>query len=191
MSKGLLVFGLAFLLLVPSLALAGTFEDVKDSHWAYKSVESLAEKGIVKGIPRNNKLYFDGSKNMTRYEFAVAMDNAIKYLTERSGGPFILETETIEVPQKLPTLTEVPEQSSNIFSLDETRLLQLEKTIKNLTSQIDIHERDILELGKRVQNLEEASAKGTTISGKRDTTFWMSAGALICSIAALLIAVGK
>ncbi|MDD3627002.1 MAG: S-layer homology domain-containing protein, partial [bacterium] len=72
MRKVLLVFGLAVLLLIPSLVRAGTFEDVKDNHWAYKSVESLAEKGIVKGIPKNNKLYFEGSKYMTRYEFAVA-----------------------------------------------------------------------------------------------------------------------
>ena len=42
----------------------------------------------------------------------------------------------------------------------------------------------------RVQALEEAAYTDKP-AGSNDKTFWMATGALICSVAALLIAIGK
>ncbi|MCK4668035.1 S-layer homology domain-containing protein [Candidatus Dependentiae bacterium] len=192
--KTRIIIILCFLIVfIPIISSAGTFEDVKETHWAYKSVESLAAKGIVKGIPQNNKLYYKGNKYMTRFEFSVALNNAINYMMERSGGePMLIELETLEVPTKLPTLEEPPPVPSDpkIFKLDNTELANLEQSIKNLSTKVNIHEKDLLEMGKRVQALEEAAYTDKP-AGSNDKTFWMATGALICSVAALLIAIGK
>ena len=50
------------------------FPDVPENHWAYAMVQDLAYKGIVVGYPDGN---YQGSRTLTRYEFAVALDRAI------------------------------------------------------------------------------------------------------------------
>ena len=50
------------------------FPDVPENHWAYMMVQDLAYKGIVVGYPDGN---YQGSRTLTRYEFAVALDRAI------------------------------------------------------------------------------------------------------------------
>jgi len=53
------------------------FKDVPSDHWAYAAVENLRSKGIVIGYPDG---YFRGKRTLTRYEFAVALDRALKNL---------------------------------------------------------------------------------------------------------------
>ena len=56
---------------------ADMFKDVPSDHWAYQAVENLRQKGIVIGYPDG---YFRGKRTLTRYEFAVALDRALKNL---------------------------------------------------------------------------------------------------------------
>jgi len=51
------------------------FKDLDPSHWAYPAVENLRSKNIVWGYPDQ---YFRGKRTLTRYEFAVALDRALK-----------------------------------------------------------------------------------------------------------------
>src|SRR5262249_56399943 len=60
------------------------FQDVDPSHWAYEAVESLRSKGIVIGYPDG---WYRGKRTMTRYEFAVALDRALKYFMGKEGPP--------------------------------------------------------------------------------------------------------
>jgi hypothetical protein len=53
------------------------FKDVPNDHWAYQAVENLRARGIVIGYPDG---YFRGKRTLTRYEFAVALDRALKDL---------------------------------------------------------------------------------------------------------------
>ena len=67
---------LVIVLAMPAFAQqAEPFKDVPTDHWAYQAVESLREKGIVIGYPDG---YFRGKRTLTRYEFAVALDRALK-----------------------------------------------------------------------------------------------------------------
>src|SRR5436305_2617893 len=59
------------------------FKDVDTSHWAYPAVESLRSKNIVVGYPDG---YFRGKRTLTRYEFAVALDRALKSITGGTAG---------------------------------------------------------------------------------------------------------
>lgn len=195
-NKFIRIFAVLIFLFLPLMAQAGIFPDVSESHWAYEAVEDLAAKGIITGMPEGGKTVFNGGKPMERYQFAVALYRAMNYMEERSGGePLILESETIEVPRKLPTLNEKDttedKDSAKFFKLDNSEMARLEQNLKDMNVRLDMHERDILELGKRVQHLEQNQSGPTGISGKKDATFWMAAGALLCSVAALLIAMGK
>ena len=59
-----------------------TFKDLDPSHWAYQAVENLRAKNIVWGYPDG---YFRGKRTLTRYEFAVALDRALKSLPTGGG----------------------------------------------------------------------------------------------------------
>lgn len=50
------------------------FPDVAQNHWAYEYVAQLAGNGIIKGYPDGT---FDGSRPMTRYEFAAMLYRAM------------------------------------------------------------------------------------------------------------------
>lgn len=51
------------------------FPDVPENHWAYEAVAAMAKSGLVKGYPDGE---FKGDRNMTRYEFAQIVHNAIQ-----------------------------------------------------------------------------------------------------------------
>ena len=51
------------------------FPDVPENHWAYEAVAAMAKSGLVKGYPDGE---FKGDRNMTRYEFAQIVYNAIQ-----------------------------------------------------------------------------------------------------------------
>lgn len=73
--------------LVPTMAQAQApdmFKDLDTSHWAYQAVENLRSKNIVWGYPDG---YFRGKRTLTRYEFAVALDRALKSIPPPTGGP--------------------------------------------------------------------------------------------------------
>lgn len=63
------------LLGIASRAMGQTFTDVSPDHWAYKAVQALAEKGIVKGYPGD---LFRGDRTVTRYELAQALYNLLE-----------------------------------------------------------------------------------------------------------------
>src|SRR5690348_7686645 len=58
------------------------FKDLDPNHWAYQATESLRQKGIVIGYPDG---YFRGKRTLTRYEFGVALDRALKTIMPGTG----------------------------------------------------------------------------------------------------------
>ena len=51
------------------------FPDVPENHWAYDAVAAIAKTGLLDGYPDGE---FKGDRNMTRYEFAQIVYNAIQ-----------------------------------------------------------------------------------------------------------------
>lgn len=60
------------------------FKDVEPSHWAYPAVETLRARSIVAGYPEG---YFRGKRPLTRYEFAIAIDRALKTASAQLRQP--------------------------------------------------------------------------------------------------------
>jgi len=86
MRKGLTLAGAAMSLawVVPAVADApDMFKDLDQNHWAYQATEALRQKNIVWGYPDG---YFRGRRTLTRYEFAVALDRALKSIKDPQKG---------------------------------------------------------------------------------------------------------
>ena len=80
-AAGLMAVGAA--LATPSAsAQAAPFLDTPTNHWAYEAVQDLAKKGIVIGYPDGT---YGGKRPMTRYEFAVAIDRALRTLADMNA----------------------------------------------------------------------------------------------------------
>jgi hypothetical protein len=63
----------------------GAFSDVPSDHWAYDAVQELAQSGIIIGYPDGT---FKGHRQMTRYEFAMAISRVMeKGVVEGKQGP--------------------------------------------------------------------------------------------------------
>lgn len=71
----LILLCVALALLLTPAAASERFKDVPDDHWAAKSVDKLAEMGIMQGYPDKT---FGGEKPVTRYELAVSLVKMIE-----------------------------------------------------------------------------------------------------------------
>ncbi|WP_293987130.1 S-layer homology domain-containing protein [uncultured Megasphaera sp.] len=60
---------------------ANPFVDVPSDSWAYKSVVELADAGIIQGVDGS---YFQGSRNITRYEAAEMVAKAMAHMDKAS-----------------------------------------------------------------------------------------------------------
>ncbi len=82
LAGGLVAVGAA--LATPSAsAQAAPFLDTPTNHWAYEAVQDLAKKGIVIGYPDGT---YGGKRPMTRYEFAVALDRALRTVADMNSA---------------------------------------------------------------------------------------------------------
>lgn len=82
-------------------ATAETYSDVSQDHWAYKAIEGLAVKGIMKGYPGN---LFRGERTVTRYELAQALYD----LLQAAGLLLAIETPTATEGVAQPVLIPGP-----------------------------------------------------------------------------------
>src|SRR5690349_5689141 len=51
-------------------------------HWAYEAVDDLAKKKVLLGYPDG---YFRGSRTLTRFEFAAAINRVLSSISTTTG----------------------------------------------------------------------------------------------------------
>jgi hypothetical protein len=86
MSKKLgLLLAVVLLLAVSAPVFAqGAFSDVPSGHWAYQAVDTLSKAGLIEGYPDGT---FKGDRQMTRYEFAMAIARMMQSGALTKEGP--------------------------------------------------------------------------------------------------------
>lgn len=84
---------------IPTAFAATVFTDVEESAWYAEAVESLTEKGIIKGYEDGT---FKPSDNVNRAELAVTLDRMIDYLQPENGYTL----SKIEVTSDIPADTD-------------------------------------------------------------------------------------
>jgi len=82
---GIAAFGVLFLVAASAPVMAqGAFSDVPSDHWAYDAVQELARDGVIIGYPDGT---FKGQRQLTRYEFAVAIARVMEKGIRGAPGP--------------------------------------------------------------------------------------------------------
>ncbi len=169
-----LAASLAVALAVPTRAQQAPdmFKDLDRNHWAYEAVESLRSKGIVVGYPDG---YFRGRRVLTRYEFAVALDRALRKLNlQGTVGPQGERGPAGETgppgPQGPPGVT--PEELATLRRLlQEFRdeLAALGNNMRAIQDRVDRLTRDVADIRDQLNRMPKVHG-GAFVGFRSDNT---------------------
>lgn len=147
------------------------FPDTQENHWAYEALQNLKNEGILVGYPDG---YFRGSRFLTRYELAVALnaaytklkgmidglDGKIRALDEmiKSGPGGVTAEQLKELREELAALRAA--QDSMKGWGDEIAALKrmastFEKELASLGVDVEQMKKDLASLNDRVTVLEK------------------------------------
>jgi hypothetical protein len=84
MKKFVLAVLLALVLMAPCFAASNPSATVPFTHWAYNAVQQLVDQGIIIGYPDGT---FKGDRELTRYEFAMAVSRLLGVMRGQGAGP--------------------------------------------------------------------------------------------------------
>ena len=155
MKKTMIMVVIIMVLAICLPVFAQEFPDVPTDHWAYNSVQSLTEAGIIQGYPDGT---FGGKRAMTRYEFAEALAKAIPVIASKvSGGTGVVGTTGAtgatgakgdKGDKGDPGIT--PEQLAQIMKMAN----EFRDELAALGVDVDQLKRDVADLQSRVSALE-------------------------------------
>lgn len=123
------------------------FKDIKGEHWAYRSVENLIERGILK----SDSDIFQGKNEITRYEFAYYLSKVMNSMDSEKASRndlAILENLVYEFAKELNKVGFDTE-------LYLSKVNNHEEKIKDLSLQIDENKKIIEQLQKKIKELEK------------------------------------
>ena len=137
------------------------FMDVPQSHWAYEAVSSLQTKQILLGYPDG---YFRGKRPLTRYEFAIALDRALKTIVAtpgpagKDGAPGATGATGAQGEVGPPGVT--PEELANFRRLAtefQAELAAIGANVKDINSRLDALSKDVADLRNQFNHLVKFS----------------------------------
>ena len=144
----------------PAQAQAAPFLDTPTNHWAYEAVQDLAKKGIVIGYPDGT---YGGKRPMTRYEFAVALDRAL-----RTVADMVAAQNGQTPPPGTPPVGAVTQDDLNRLQalIDKFRpeLDTIQTNLKQAQDDIEALRADVLD-AKALANKAQATADNSYGTG--------------------------
>lgn len=154
------------------------FKDVDPSHWAYDAVKSLQAKGILIGYPDGT---FKGRRTLTRYEFAVALDRALKSIGVIQGPQGEQGPEGPQGPQG-DVGPAGPEGPAGVTpdELDTFRRLadEFKNELASLGDNVNAIDKRLDDLSKRVTDIQNQLNKMPKIYGHAFFGFRNDSGTL-------------
>jgi hypothetical protein len=120
------------------------FTDLPADHWAYPAVEKLVSKGILSGYPNGA---FRGKNLVTRYALAVSLAKAIEQGALQSGSKLGGDGVGLSL-EDLETLESLIKEFGDELALVGVKVAAAEE-------QLQAHQGELEDLGRRVQDLEE------------------------------------
>lgn len=139
--KKILLITSILIFAVTSFAAAQEFDDVPRDHWAYDSVQTLAERGYLNLYAGED---FNGEESVSRYEMAEIIANLLKNMT--AGGQN-LSDEDVDVIREL----------SLEFRDELVAVAQNQKDFEERINQVEdanqIQNEDIADVNVRVSEL--------------------------------------
>ncbi len=123
------------------------YKDISREHWAYRAVENLIYKGILK---KDSDL-FEGNSEVNRYEFTYYLSKVLNKLDEEKANQsdlLILENLVYEFSKEL-----------NNFGFDSAtymdRIRENEEKLEDLQKKTDQNTEAVESIENRVKDLEE------------------------------------
>jgi len=188
MKRLLIGLGVAIAMTFAGNAWAQVPPDVPPGHWAYDAIEELMRDGIIKGYPDGT---FKGKAPLTRYEFAIAIRDALAAIRQQIDE---VRAQTPKGQPTQPSQPTTPTQPQPGITAEERaklqgipadtaqRLQKLEEAmarinrlatefqdeLASLGVDVESAKRDLANLRKRVEAIEE-EMKRFRLSG--DVTF--------------------
>lgn len=153
----------------------GLFTDVPRDHWAYESLQHLADRGIISGLPGGR---FQGDTALSRYDAAAMISRAIRYM---QNNPEAVTFEDLNVLKNL------------IFKVsDDVSLMQSQLGIaqgadlSSLENRVSQTELEIAQLNRRIQ--DSPAADTGTLPNRVQANFFISLTALLVGIIGIALA---
>ncbi len=159
-----ILISLGAVVLLSTAAFSQTYPDVPTGHWAYDAITELTNDGIVKGYPDGT---YKGNRNLTRYEFALAIRDALSTVKTRiaaleaaANKPAVAPTvinkvETVTDPKVTAELTKLAADSAKLQKL----ATEFQDELAALGVDVEALKKDNSDLQKRVAAIEAAMAK--------------------------------
>ncbi len=119
------------LLVCNLIAFAGPFSDVPQGHWAFDAINSLTEKGILKGYEDGT---FGGNKVVSRYHLAVVISRMLASIEQK---PETVSRADLKVVERLTMefADELSLMNISVKSL-EKELYGIKKDVSNLKTDV-------------------------------------------------------
>ncbi|MFW6001124.1 MAG: S-layer homology domain-containing protein [Halanaerobium sp.] len=139
----ILLITLILVFAVTAFAAAEEFDDVPRDHWAYDSVQTLAEKGYLSLYAGED---FDGDESVTRYEMAEIIANMLENMSADEQN---LSDEDVGVIRELSL-----EFRDELVAVAQKQK-DFEERIKKAEDANQIQNEDISDINARVSELQE------------------------------------
>lgn len=160
----------------PSQAQSGApFVDVSSSHWAAGDLKYLVDRGIITGLPGGQ---FNGDKSLTRYEAAILMARAVRYVQKNSGQASpddikALQTLLFQVSDQMQKSSgELDQLKGSVASIQSKTGTnpELVDEIKNLQAQSGLIQAMQRRLDQQEQIITQLQGQVTQFQVKSSTT---------------------
>jgi hypothetical protein len=145
----------------PAQAQAATFPDVPDNHWAYSAVQSLADKGLVKGYPNGQ---FLGNRALTRYEFASVVDRLLQTIADMKSGAAPTTSVTQDDLNKIQVLVDSFKTELTAIQAD---VAKAQTDITTLRGQVEDLRQDVLDTKEIANKAQDTANNSYGVGAKR------------------------
>ncbi|BDI28077.1 hypothetical protein CCAX7_001280 [Capsulimonas corticalis] len=145
----------------PAQAQAAAFPDVPENHWAYTAVQSLADKGLVKGYPNGQ---FLGNRALTRYEFATVVDRLLQTIADIKSGAPQTPAVTQDDLNKIQVLVDSFKTELTAIQSDVTKA---QADITTLRGQVEDLRQDVLDTKDLANKAQDTANNSYGVGAKR------------------------
>ncbi|MGL6101273.1 MAG: S-layer homology domain-containing protein [Fusobacteriaceae bacterium] len=123
-----------------------SYEDIPKDHWAYNSIDTLVEKGII----QEDTYLFRGEGNIRRYDFAFYLSRILDKLELEKASKRDLDSLESLIAEFSIELTKIGYDASTFNS----KLENINETIELLKNAIEENQKTIKNLEERLKKIE-------------------------------------
>lgn len=185
----------------PTAQRGSLFVDVPADHYASSDLKFLVERGIITGLPNGE---FQGSKALTRYDAAVLIARALRYMQNdpekiQPADLKVLQDLIFKLSERVQALDKIEQEISSLKSRPNA---DTSAEVTALKAQLAQNETQIAGLHNQVQSLraELQQARSASSGGvvpaeveelrqQAQTNFWIATFAAFGVVVALIWAI--